>query len=72
MNIRKYDNSTIISKETNYYGIKLEWIEQSRVLEFNNINFNNKKDIETDYNVDPDVKYVNEFDIILVSNDGGE
>ena len=70
MNIKKDNDFITISKETNYYGIKLEWIEQSRVLEFNNINFNNKKDIEMDYKVDPDVKYVNEFDIVLVSDDG--
>lgn len=69
MTIKKDDDFITIQRETNYYGIKLEWMEQSRILEFNNINFNDKADIELEYKIDPDVKFVNEFDIILVSSD---
>lgn len=68
MKVEKSNDVITIKRETDYYGIMLEWREQSRVLEFNNINFNDKDDIELDYKVDPDVKFVNEFDIILVSS----
>jgi len=71
--ITKKGNEFItVSEEINYYGIELQWNGKSRVLEFNNNNLDDMDDVLLEYSIDPDVKYLNEFNIILLSEYVGQ